>query len=229
MTITTARLVPAKTEPLDPFELARWDLVPQRTALVVIDPQNDFLHGDGWYAKSGVDVSHMQRTIEPIKKLVAAARSKAMPVIWTRHGFRDSRDAGVFFQLRPFLRDGGLRQGTWGYAVLDGLGAMADDWYVEKTRLSAFYNTNLEATLRALKAETVLFAGVLTNQCVAATSKDANFRDFKPIVVEECTGTTLPHLHDPAIEMIRVGWGEVRSLDETLNEISRLPVAKAAT
>ena len=36
------------------------------------------------------------------------------------------------------------------------------------------------------------------------------FRDFKPIVVEECTGTTLPHLHEPALEMIRVGWGEVR-------------------
>ena len=39
------------------------------------------------------------------------------------------------------------------------------------------------------------------------------FRDFKPIVVEECTGTTLPHLHEPALEMIRVGWGEVRSLE----------------
>ena len=36
------------------------------------------------------------------------------------------------------------------------------------------------------------------------------FRDFKPIVVEECTGTTLPHLHEPALEMIRVGWGEVQ-------------------
>ena len=62
----------------------------------------------------------------------------------------------------------------------------------------------------------MLVTGVLTNQCVAATSKDAMFRDFKPIVVEECTGTTLPHLHEPALEMIRVGWGEVRSLDETL-------------
>ena len=58
--------------------------------------------------------------------------------------------------------------------------------------------------------------GVLTNQCVAATSKDAAFRDYRPIVIEECTGTTLPHLHDPAREMMRVGWAEVRSLDEVL-------------
>ena len=68
----------------------------------------------------------------------------------------------------------------------------------------------------------MLITGVLTNQCVAATSKDAMFRDFKPIVIEQCTGTTLPHLHEPAIEMIRVGWGEVRDLESTLGEIRQL-------
>ena len=211
-----------------PFETPRWDLVAGGTVVVVIDPQNDFLHADGWYAKSGVDISHMQRTIEPTRQLVSAARERNIPIVWTRHGFRDGRDAGVFFQLRPFLKEGGLRQGTWGYEVLDGLGCRADDWYVEKTRLSAFFNTNLEGILRSLRADTVLFAGVLTNQCVAATSKDANFRDFKPIVVEDCTGTTLPHLHDPALEMVRVGWGEVRSLAETLDEIGRLPLRNDA-
>ncbi len=72
------------------------------------------------------------------------------------------------------------------------------------------------------EAETVLFAGVLTNQCVAATTKDAMFRDFKPIVVEEATGTTMPHLHDPAIEMMRVGWAEVRGLEETVGELRQL-------
>lgn len=205
-----------------PFQMRRWDLVAGRTAIVIIDPQNDFLHPNGWYAKSGVDIGHMQRTIEPIRQLVAAARGRNIPTIWTRHGFRDERDAGVFFELRPFLREGGLRQGTWGYDILDGLGAGPDDRYVEKMRLSAFFNTNLETILRSLHAETVLFGGVLTNQCVAATSKDANFRDFKPIVVEECTGTTLPHLHGPALEMVRVGWGEVRSLAETIIEIEDL-------
>ena len=94
-----------------------------------------------------------------------------------------------------------------------------EDWLVEKSRLSAFFNTKLETVLRALDAETVLIGGVLTNQCVAATSKDASFRDFKPIVVEECTGTTLPHLHEPAIEMMKVGWAEVQSLDEVVVEL----------
>jgi nicotinamidase-related amidase len=114
-----------------------------------------------------------------------------------------------------------LRQGTWGYELYEGLGAREDDWYVEKSRLSAFFNTNLETILRGLNADTVLMAGVLTNQCVAATSKDASFRDFKPIMVEDCIGTTLPHLHDPAMEMMQVGWAEVTTLEDTLEQLSR--------
>lgn len=213
----------AATPTTVPFAAATWPLVARRTALVVIDMQNDFLHADGWYARNGVDIGHMQASIAPTRALVAEARARGVPVIWTRHGFRDERDAGVFMRLRPFLAEGGLRKDSWGYEILDGLGAALEDWYVEKNRLSAFYNTNLELVLRSLDVETLLVTGVLTNQCVAATSKDANFRDFKPIVVRECTGTTLPHLHEPALEMIAVGWGEVRKLDAAVAELRALP------
>ena len=209
-------------EGINPFEEVSWDLVPKRTAVGVIDPQNDFLHQDGWYRQQGIDISHMRRTIDPTRQLLTDARAKGIPIIWTRHGSRDVDDGGTFMRLRPFLKNGGLRQDTWGYQILDDLEPQKDDWYDDKTRLSAFFNSNLEGVLRALDAETVLMAGVLTNQCVAATSKDAMFRDFKPIVVEDCTGTTLPHLHEPAIEMMRVGWCEVRDLEATLGEIRQL-------
>ena len=206
-----------------PYQPLSWTLAPRRTALVVIDPQNDFLHRDGWYAKSGVDISHMQRSIGPTKQLVAACRAAGVPVVWTRHGSRDERDAGSFIQLRPFLKEGGLRIGTWGYEILDELAPRKEDWFVEKNRLSAFFQTNLELVLRSLHADTVLICGVLTNQCVAATSKDATFRDFRPMVVEEATGTTLPHLHAPAIEMMRVGWAEVLTLASALEQLAALP------
>ncbi|MCP5149723.1 MAG: cysteine hydrolase [Ectothiorhodospiraceae bacterium] len=205
-----------------PFADVHFDLVPGRTALVVIDPQNDFLHPDGWYASKGIDIGHMRRCIEPLQRLLHDARASAVPIIWTRHGSRGVTDGGVFMRLRPFLADGGLRQGTWGYEVLAELEPRPEDWYVEKTRLSAFYCTDLEVILRGLGAETVLVTGVLTNQCVAATSKDAMFRDFKPVVIEECTGTTLPHLHAPALEMMRVGWAEVRDLESTLGELRQM-------
>ncbi len=209
---------------VDPFAPVRWELVPGRTVLVLIDLQNDFLHPDGWYAQRGIDISHMRRVIEPTRLLLEAARGAEVPVVWTRHGYRDARDAGPFIELRPFLKDGGLRLGTWGFELYGELDVRQEDWLVEKSRLSAFFNTKLETVLRALDAETVLIGGVLTNQCVAATSKDASFRDFKPIVVEECTGTTLPHLHEPAIEMMKVGWAEVQSLDDVVVELEQLRV-----
>jgi ureidoacrylate peracid hydrolase len=207
----------------DPFGTASWSLVPGRTVLVNIDLQNDFLHGDGWYAKSDIDISHMQRVVEPIERLVAACRERGVPVVWTRHGTHGAEDGGPFMELRPVLREGGLRTGTWGYEILSELQPRAEDRFVEKNRLSAFFQTNLELLLRGLGAETVLITGVLTNQCVGATCKDALFRDFKPIVVEETTGTTLPHLHGPAIEMIRVGWGQVNTLEQTLAELAAFP------
>jgi nicotinamidase-related amidase len=207
---------------IDPFAPARWELVPGHTAVLVIDPQNDFLHEEGWYAQQGIDISHMRRTIEPTKELVAEARRRGVPVVWTRHGYADAAEAGPFLELRPFLEDGGLRRDTWGWELYEELDVQPEDPIVAKNRLSAFFNTNLEGVLRDLGAETVLIAGVLTNQCVAATSKDASFRDLKPIVVEECTGTTLPHLHEPAIEMMKVGWADVRSVEEALADLRAL-------
>src|SRR5215207_3666153 len=130
---------------VQPFATATWSLVPRRTAVVVIDMQNDFLHSEGWYAQSSLDISHMQAAIGPTRTLVVEARARGVPIIWTRHGFRDERDAGVFMRLRPFLATGGLRKETWGYNLIDGLGQTEYDWFIEKSRLSAFYNTNLGA------------------------------------------------------------------------------------
>ena len=161
-----------------PFVTVRWDLNPGRTVLVIIDAQNDFLHADGWYAQKGIDIGHMRRTIEPTRQLLKDVRAKNIPVVWTRHGYRGVEDGGPFMQLRPFLKEGGLRQDSWGYQICDELGPREDDWYVDKSRLSAFYNSNLETVLRALNADTVLIIGVLTNQCVAATSKAASIRQL---------------------------------------------------
>ena len=210
-----------------PFEAADAGLVPGKTVLVQIDLQNDFLHPDGHYAQNGIDIAHMRRVIEPIVRLTEEARRRGVPVVWTQHGTKGVEDGGPFMKLRPFLRDGGLRQKTWGYEILDALSPHPDDWYVEKTRLSGFFATNLDVILRGLKAETVIFTGVLTNQCVAATSKDASFRDYMPIVVEDCAGTTLPNLHDPAIEMMRVGWSAVSQLDTVMGQLAEFPLNNA--
>jgi nicotinamidase-related amidase len=205
------------------FDPAPWHLEPGRTVHVAIDDQNDFLHPDGWYATHGIDVAHMQRVIEPTKRLNDACRRHDVPIVWTRHGTYGVDDGGPFMRKRVLLLEGGLRRDTWGYEILEELAPRPDDRVVTKTRLSAFFETDLEQILRELGAETVLLTGVLTNQCVGATCKDALYRDFKPVVVEDCVGTATPHLHEPAIEMIRVGWGQVNTLEGTLDELSAFP------
>ena len=69
-----------------PFVTPKWSLSADRTVLILIDLQNDVLSDDGWYAKSGVDIKHMQRVVEPTKRMLVGARSRGVPVIWTTHG-----------------------------------------------------------------------------------------------------------------------------------------------
>src|SRR6185437_9386471 len=145
------------------YDPAAWQLVPGRTAHVVIDDQNDFLHPDGWYATHEIDISHMRRVIEPTIRLNVECRRRGVPIVWTRHGTWGVEDGGPFMAKRVLLLEGGLRKETWGYDILADLEPQPGDRYVEKTRLSAFFRTDLEEILRELGAETVILTGVLTN------------------------------------------------------------------
>ena len=133
----------------------------------------------------------MQRVIEPTKVLIAECRRRGVPIVWTRHGTRGIEDGGPFMAKRVILLEGGLRRGTWGYEILDELAPRAEDWYVEKTRLSAFFETNLDRSSARLDAETVMITGVLTNQCVGATTR------------MRCSATTSP-------SSSRSAWGRRR-------------------
>ncbi len=154
------------------FPTMAWGLELGASALLVIDPQNDFLHPEGWYGANGVDISHMRRTIEPTRALVQSARAKRIPVIWTQHGFHNESDAGLFLEMRPFLAEGGLRIGTWGYQILEELQPAAGDWRIHKNRLSAFYGTNLELLLRGLGVRTVLVVGHAYKECSLGESSE---------------------------------------------------------
>ena len=60
----------------------------QKTALLVIDMQRDFLDSRGYAALAGVDVARLRRTIAPVQALLAAARAAGVRVIFTREGHR---------------------------------------------------------------------------------------------------------------------------------------------
>jgi len=193
---------------------------PTKCALIIIDAQNDMYNDDGWFAKMGVDISHIKRTIPNIKKLIATARKLKIPIIYTRHLFRDERDGGLIVKFRPYLKEGGYRRGTWGGEIFEEFKPEEDDWIVDKSRYSAFYNTNLEVILRGLGVDTLIVTGQCTNMCVESTIRDACYRDYKAIAVSDACGThTHLDLHDSSLKAIRWGFGDVATTDEIIKEL----------
>lgn len=87
---------------------------------------------------------------------------------------------------------------------------------ITKYRYSAFQFTPLELALRHHNADTVVLCGTQTNVCVAATSNDALFRGFHPVVVKDCVASGSLELHEAALRDLAERNGAVVTLEEVL-------------
>lgn len=184
----------------------RFDL--GRTAIVVVDMQNDFCAPEGWLGSIGVDVSPARAAIGPIAGLLPGLRAHDVPVIWLDWGNRPDRvnlppnvihvydptgvgeGIGAAHAASPAV----LEKDSWGAAIVDELELAADpaDVRIDKYRMSGFWDTPLDSTLRALGVDTILFAGVNADQCVYATLIDAACLGYDCVFVEEASTTTSP-------------------------------------
>ena len=179
----------------------------RRTAILVVDMQNDFCHPDGWLAGLGVDVGPARSPIEPLRRLLPALRAEKVPVLWVNWGNRPDRlnlspalhhvydPAAEGTGLgAPLARSGAkvLEAGSWAAAVVDDLAVDPADISIDKYRMSGFWDTPLDSVLRNLRVTTLLFAGVNVDQCVLCTLQDANFLGYDCILLEDCSATTSP-------------------------------------
>ncbi len=178
-----------------------------RTAVAVIDMQNDFCHPDGWLAGIGVDVAPAREPIEPLRRLLPALRGAGVPVLWVNWGNRPDRlnlspalhhvydPLGQGTGLGSSLPGSGakvLEAGSWAAAVVEELTVEPSDICVDKFRMSGFWDTPLDSILRNLGVTTLLCAGVNVDQCVLCTLQDANFLGYDCILLEDCSATTSP-------------------------------------
>jgi nicotinamidase-related amidase len=199
-TAPAPRPVPITATPQD----VRLDL--SRTALVIVDMQNDFCHAEGWLASIGVDVAPGRKLIPAITRTLAGARVAGMPVVWVNWGNRPDllnlgpstlhvyNPAGMGTGLGDPLANGApvLEAGSWAAAILDEFGDTSRDIHVAKFSMSGFWDTHLDAILRNLGVTTLLFAGVNLDQCVLCTLQDASFRGYDCVLLEDCAATTSP-------------------------------------
>jgi nicotinamidase-related amidase len=178
-----------------------------RTALIVIDMQNDFCAKGGWVDHLDVDYKPDRAPIEPLQRLLPVLRNAGVAVIWVNWGNRPDlanmppnqihlyKPHGVGIGLGDPLPGSGervLEKESWAAAVVDELKQEAHDIKVDKYRISGFWDTPLDSILRELGTKSILFAGVNTDQCVLHSLTDANFLGYGCILIEDCCATTSP-------------------------------------
>jgi nicotinamidase-related amidase len=179
----------------------------RRTAIIVVDMQNDFCAKGGWVDQIGADYTAGRGPIKPLRALLPALRKAQVPVIWLNWGNRPDRmnnppptlhifkPTGVGFGIGdplPGSRAAVLTKDSWAAAVVDELKQKPGDIKVDKYRISGFWDTPLDSILRNLGVKTIMFTGVNTDQCVLHSLADANFLGYGCILVEDCCATTSP-------------------------------------
>lgn len=179
----------------------------ERSAIIVVDMQNAYASKGGMLdLGAGIDEARIAPVIAANKKLLAAARKAGVKIIYLQFGYKpDLSDAGgpqspnirkqMAFKMikeRPDVRDKLIIEGTWGFQIIDDLKPEPGDIVVQKPRYSGFAGTNLEGILRGLDIQHIFFTGVATNVCVESTAREAYFKEFWPILVEDAMDHTGP-------------------------------------
>jgi nicotinamidase-related amidase len=192
-----------------------------RTAVIVIDLQNDACSPGGLADRNGDQLDAVRALIAPTNILAQTMRAVGVPVVWVGWGNRADRADLPSSLIEAFRIDGGalgnpaasqpalgLQENTWGSAVAAGLAVSDNDLLVSKHRMNGFHRTDLEDILRGLDVDTLLFAGANTEQCVLATLGAAADRGFNCVLVADCTATTSPdYCWDAALHTVSTCYG----------------------
>jgi ureidoacrylate peracid hydrolase len=182
--------VEAKPEPI------RLDL--PRTAVLVIDMQNDFGSAGGMFDRAGIDITGIQQAVAPTRRVLDGARQAGLPIVHVRMahppdlvnaGPTDSPHRRKHVPMQ--LGDGRvLVEGTWNTRILPELEPQAGEPVVTKHRYSGFFETELDSLLRSLDAYTLVTVGFDSRICLASTTIDAMYRNYRVVVLRDSIGTS---------------------------------------
>jgi ureidoacrylate peracid hydrolase len=221
-----------------------------KTAVIVIDMQNDFGAKGGMFDLAGIDISGIRKAIAPTVKVLSSARHAGIKIAYLKMAFRpDLSDLGPpdspnRLRHMPFgvgksiqAPDGResriLIRDTWDTDILDELKPQAGDVVIYKHRFSGFYQTDLDSTLRKLGIKHLIITGCTTSVCVEATVRDAMFRDYSCVLLEDCMsqpalGHSLPgSSHDASLVLAEVFFGWVSRSEQFITALQAHPIAAA--
>ena len=199
--------------------VAKFDIVGNNCALLVIDMQDEFVRPH-WCPDW---VPEATRQVPRIKILIEYCRSKNIPVIFTvyskTHNYLDRPKTGKFMPGRYSDLDIDFSLYYVKGQVWHGLAPRKDEIVIKKSSYGAFYDTPLETILKNMEKDTVIICGTLTNFCCGSTARQAYERSFKVVFVSDATSTDVPDMQEPELKVLRKGFARVLSFDELLKEI----------
>jgi nicotinamidase-related amidase len=182
-------------------------LNPEWSAVLAIDLQNGFMLPGGSVAKAGGDISAMVELIPRCVEFLGAARERGIRIIHVRwvdlpDGASDSpawlRSKGLMTGTTEFALEG-----SWDAEFVAGCEPLPGEPVVTKHRSSAFTGTNLEQLLHSMGVQAVVLIGEQTPGCIEATYRDAAYRDFYNVLIEDRIAARDPELHEASLKVQR--------------------------
>ena len=159
---------------------ARVHVDPARTALVVVDMQNDFVREGG-----GLLVPDAKATIPAIRMLLELARANGVRVVYSQDTHRDGDPEWRIWPEHA-------REGSWGWEIVDELAPAPDDVVLRKPRYDAFYGTPLDHLLRLWGVDTLVMCGTVANICVHYTAASAALRWYQIVIPRDAISALDP-------------------------------------
>jgi nicotinamidase-related amidase len=176
------------------------------TAVLLIDPYNDFLHPEG--KLNGLLHEDLLQTdaIKHIVEIVTAARQRGMPIIY---GLHQQYKTGLYdgWQHMRKIHDSqksghAFEEGTWGAEIFKGLepDARNGDVVVSKHwSSSSFQNTDLDYQLRQRDIQNVVIIGMTANACVESTARYAYDIGYHTTIIADATAAFTREQHEAAV------------------------------
>jgi len=200
-----------------------------KAAIVLIEPQNDFLSPGGTMYAHIKEQLAKRDVIGHLQTLLEGARGKVKIFYVPFHpfdkGFPELKAGGpgcgglrgIEMEMEADWGTGAWLKGTPGPEIVDALRPKPGDIVVEgKKTLDAFHSTALDYLLRANEIEYVAFAGFHTNWCVESSARSAYDKGYRVIVISDCTGTDTQREQEYAEQVIFPKIGTVMTSDELL-------------
>jgi maleamate amidohydrolase len=192
--------------------------------LMIIDPQYNYVgedkpileQQDRWPTGCGAEA---WAGIRKIKRLMEVARSKKLPILYTRQVQRKTLAFDGFARKADRKGDTFL-EGHKGTQIVEEIAPLEGDLVVDKGYSSAFYGTPMVSYLNGLGVDTILMTGGTTSGCLRATTVDAVSRNYNVAVVEDCVFDRLEISHKVSLLEMWMKYCDVISLEEALEYLA---------